>query len=151
MIGVSTQTTAFAVIYIYEQRAAVGTIQRTDGMSDLRHTLDYSYRASKVQKLLGTCIRAATSFILRLVLKGRLLSGFRDRAGGLWVYNRSEELRMRCLIPSVLFLSLTGVVFAQGHQGGQGQSWSLGGFGSVVYPGMGHAPGATPAPGQFGA
>ena len=57
---------------------------------------------------------------------------------------------MRCLVPSVLFLSLTGVVFGQGHQGGQGQSWSLGGFGSAVYPGMGHAPGATPPVGQFG-
>lgn len=57
---------------------------------------------------------------------------------------------MRCLIPSVFFLSLAGVVFGQGHQGGQGQSWSLGGFGSVVYPGMGHAPTATPPVGQFG-
>src|SRR5208337_280202 len=59
-----------------------------------------------------------------------------------------EELRMRCLVPAVLFLSLPGVVFGQSHQG---QSWSLGGIGNVVYPGMGHAPTATPPVGQFGA
>jgi len=53
---------------------------------------------------------------------------------------------MRCLIPAVLLLSCTAVLFGQSHQG---QSWSLGGFGSVVYPGMGHAPTATPPPGQF--
>jgi hypothetical protein len=53
---------------------------------------------------------------------------------------------MRCLIPVVLFLSLAGVVFGQSHQG---QSWSLGGFGSILYPGMGHAPTATPPIGQF--
>jgi hypothetical protein len=53
---------------------------------------------------------------------------------------------MRRLMPAVLFLSLTGVSFGQGHQGG---SWSLGGFGNVVYPGMGHAPTATPPVGQF--
>ncbi len=48
---------------------------------------------------------------------------------------------------ALLFVSLTGVAFAQGHRGG---SWSLGGFGSVLYPGMGHAPTATPPIGQFG-
>jgi hypothetical protein len=64
-----------------------------------------------------------------------------------WRYNQVEEFAMRCLVASVLFLGLTGVVFGQGHQG---QSWSLGGFGSVVYPGMGHAPTATPPVGQFG-
>ncbi len=53
---------------------------------------------------------------------------------------------MRCLIPAVLLLSVTGVVFGQSHQG---QSWSLGGFGSVLYPGTGHAPTATPPVGQF--
>jgi hypothetical protein len=62
----------------------------------------------------------------------------------------TEELRMRCLAPAVLFLSLTGsltsVAFGQSHQG---QSWSLGGFGSVLYPGTGHAPTATPPVGQF--
>src|SRR5579863_4957696 len=55
---------------------------------------------------------------------------------------------MRCLVPAVLLLSFTGVVFGQSHGGGG--SWSLGGFGSVVYPGMGHAPTATPPIGQFG-
>ena len=44
---------------------------------------------------------------------------------------------MRRLIPALLFVSLTGLAFGQGHPGG---SWSLGGFGNVVYPGMGHAP-----------
>jgi hypothetical protein len=53
---------------------------------------------------------------------------------------------MRCLIPTVLVLSVTGVVFGQTHQG---QPWSLGGFGSVLYPAMGHAPTATPPVGQF--
>jgi hypothetical protein len=54
---------------------------------------------------------------------------------------------MRRLVPLFLALSLTGAAFGQGHPGG---SWSLGGFGNVVYPGMGHAPGATPPVGQFG-
>ena|SRR5579862_1482689 len=54
---------------------------------------------------------------------------------------------MRCLVPAVLFLSAAGAVFGQGHQG---QSWSLGGFGNVLYPGLGHAPTATPPVGQFG-
>jgi hypothetical protein len=49
--------------------------------------------------------------------------------------------------PVALFVSLTGLAFAQGHAGG---SWSLGGFGNAVYPGMGHAPTATPPIGQFG-
>jgi hypothetical protein len=53
---------------------------------------------------------------------------------------------MRCLIPAVLSLSLAGVAFGQGHSN---QVWSLGGFGSVVYPAMGHAPTATPPVGQF--
>ena len=53
---------------------------------------------------------------------------------------------MRRLIPALLILSLAGLAFGQGHPGG---SWSLGGFGSVVYPGMGHAPTATPPIGQF--
>jgi hypothetical protein len=56
---------------------------------------------------------------------------------------------MRCLVPAVLLLSFTGFVFGQSHGGGG--SWSLGGFGSVLYPGMGHAPTATPPIGQFGA
>jgi hypothetical protein len=54
---------------------------------------------------------------------------------------------MRRLIPVFLFVSLTGLAFGQGHSGG---SWSLGGFGSVVHPGMGHSPTATPPIGQFG-
>jgi hypothetical protein len=54
---------------------------------------------------------------------------------------------MRRLIPALLLFSATGIAFGQGHPGG---SWSLGGFGSVVYPGMGHAPTATPPIGQFG-
>jgi|HubBroStandDraft_1064217.scaffolds.fasta_scaffold69094_2 hypothetical protein len=53
---------------------------------------------------------------------------------------------MRCLVPAVLLLSLTGLVYGQSHQG---QSWSLGGFGSILYPGTGHAPTATPPIGQF--
>ncbi len=54
---------------------------------------------------------------------------------------------MRYLKPALLFISLTGLAFAQGP----GQSWSLGGFGNVVHPGMGHSPTATPPVGQFGA
>jgi hypothetical protein len=53
---------------------------------------------------------------------------------------------MRCLTPALLLISLTGIAFGQGHTGG---TWSLGGFGSVLYPGTGHAPGATPPIGQF--
>ena len=53
---------------------------------------------------------------------------------------------MRSLIPAILSLSLAGVAFGQGHSN---QVWSLGGFGSVVYPAMGHAPTATPPVGQF--
>lgn len=53
---------------------------------------------------------------------------------------------MRRLVPALLFVSLAGLAFGQGHPGG---SWSLGGFGSVLYPGMGHAPTATPPVGQF--
>jgi hypothetical protein len=57
-----------------------------------------------------------------------------------------QESRMRCVVPAVLFLSLSGAVFGQSHQG---QTWSLGGFGSILYPGTGHAPTATPPVGQF--
>lgn len=53
---------------------------------------------------------------------------------------------MHRLMPALLFVSLTGAAFGQGYRGG---SWSLGGFGSVVYPGLGHAPTATPPVGQF--
>ena len=53
---------------------------------------------------------------------------------------------MRRLIPALLFVGLSGVAFGQGHPGG---NWSLGGFGSILYPGMGHAPTATPPVGQF--
>jgi hypothetical protein len=48
---------------------------------------------------------------------------------------------------AVVFVSLAGLAFGQGHPGG---SWSLGGFGSVLHPGMGHSPTATPPIGQFG-
>ncbi len=53
---------------------------------------------------------------------------------------------MRCLVPALWLVSMTGVAFGQGHPGG---NWSLGGFGSILYPGMGHGPTATPPPGQF--
>lgn len=53
---------------------------------------------------------------------------------------------MRRLILPVLFVGLAGLAFGQGHPGG---NWSLGGFGSILYPGMGHAPTATPPVGQF--
>ncbi|MBV9770009.1 MAG: hypothetical protein JOZ32_10590 [Bryobacterales bacterium] len=53
---------------------------------------------------------------------------------------------MRCLSRVLIFVGLAGAAFGQGHPSG---SWSLGGFGSVLYPGMGHAPTATPPIGQF--
>jgi hypothetical protein len=53
---------------------------------------------------------------------------------------------MRCLVPAVLSLSLAGLVFGQSHQG---QSWSPGGFGSIVYPAIGPSPTAAPPVGQF--
>jgi hypothetical protein len=49
---------------------------------------------------------------------------------------------MRYLGVGMLFLSLCGAAFAQRQ--GQGQYWSLGGFGNVLYPGTGHAPQAGP-------
>jgi hypothetical protein len=54
---------------------------------------------------------------------------------------------MRLLLSLALFASSTVLAFGQGHSNG---SWSLGGFGNVVHPGMGHAPTATPPIGQFG-
>ncbi len=53
---------------------------------------------------------------------------------------------MRSLNPALLLVCLTGVAFGQGHPN---VPWSLGGFGSVLYPAMGHAPTATPPIGQF--
>ena len=55
---------------------------------------------------------------------------------------------MRRLVPAILLRqSCTGLAFGQqGHSSG---SWSLGGFGSILYPGTGHAPAATPPIGQF--
>src|SRR5229473_3461944 len=47
---------------------------------------------------------------------------------------------MRYLGVGMLFLSLCGSAFAQR----QGQYWSLGGFGNVLYPGTGHAPQTGP-------
>ncbi len=52
---------------------------------------------------------------------------------------------MRSLIVAGMFLCLLGTAFGQGRGG---QYWSLGGFGNVVYPGTGHAPGNLP-PGGF--
>jgi hypothetical protein len=54
---------------------------------------------------------------------------------------------MRRLIPALLFVSLTGAAFGQGHP--NNGVWSLGGFGSILYPATGHAPTATPPIGQF--
>lgn len=45
---------------------------------------------------------------------------------------------MRYLFPSALFLGLSGLLFAQGNY------YSLGGYGNVVYPGTGHAPVTPP-------
>src|SRR5579871_1639214 len=45
---------------------------------------------------------------------------------------------MRYIIPAVLFVSLTGLSFAQG------QYSSVGAFGNVLYPGTGHAPVTPP-------
>lgn len=55
---------------------------------------------------------------------------------------------MRCLVTAaVLAVGFSAIAFAQGHAN---VPWSLGGFGNVVYPAMGHAPTATPPIGQFG-
>jgi hypothetical protein len=48
---------------------------------------------------------------------------------------------MRFIVLSVLFLSLLGTAFGQGHQG---PYYSLGGYGNVLYPGTGHAPQTPP-------
>src|SRR5579864_4556200 len=42
MIWVTTQLGAFSVIYIDEQRAAVGAVEGTDRVSHFRHHSDYS-------------------------------------------------------------------------------------------------------------
>jgi hypothetical protein len=42
MIWVSTQLGAFSVIYIDEERAAIGAIEGTDRVSHFRHISDYS-------------------------------------------------------------------------------------------------------------
>lgn len=52
---------------------------------------------------------------------------------------------MHRLVPVLLFVGLAGFAFGQGSRSGY---WSLGGFGSIVYPALGHAPTATP-PAQF--
>ncbi len=59
---------------------------------------------------------------------------------------------MRRLIPALLFVSVSfiatsAVAFGQNHS--SSGVWSLGGFGSILYPATGHAPGATPPIGQF--
>lgn len=109
----------------------------------MRHHFDYT-SATVVE----TRAYRAASLLIWLVLKAVFELDFAAPGTALERYNWYEEFLMRCLIPSVLLLSLTGVVFGQSHQG---QSWSLGGFGSVLYPGMGHAPTATPPVGQFAA
>lgn len=53
---------------------------------------------------------------------------------------------MHRLVPVLMFVGFAGLAFGQGNRSGY---WSLGGFGSILYPGMGHAPTATPPPGQF--
>ena len=53
---------------------------------------------------------------------------------------------MRGLATLVLFAGSAAVAFGQGHSN---VPWSLGGFGNVVYPAMGHAPGASVPVGQF--
>src|ERR1700723_3874373 len=72
--------------------------------------------------------------------------GFYNVAAFFGVTIRLRSSVMRRLVPVLLFVSLAGLAFGQGHPGG---SWSLGGFGSVVHPGMGHSPTATPPIGQF--
>ena len=63
---------------------------------------------------------------------------------------------MRHIVLAVLFLSLVGIAFGQGRH--QGTYDSLGGFGSVLYPGTGHPPPHPPGgitdptfAGRFGA
>ncbi len=46
MIWVSTQPGTFSVIYIDEQRAAVGAIEGADGVSHFRHIIDYNFLQS---------------------------------------------------------------------------------------------------------
>src|ERR1700728_254935 len=72
--------------------------------------------------------------------------GFYNVAAVFGVTIEWRSSAMRRVIPALLFLSLAGLAFGQGHPGG---TWSLGGFGNAVYPGMGHAPTATPPIGQF--
>jgi hypothetical protein len=52
---------------------------------------------------------------------------------------------MRHFVAAVLFLGVLGTAFGQGHPG---PYWSVGGYGNVLYPGTGHAPGATPPGGN---
>lgn len=51
---------------------------------------------------------------------------------------------MRSFMAAGAFFCLISSAFGQAHQG---QYWSLGGFGNVVYPGTGHAPNAAPPSG----
>jgi hypothetical protein len=68
-------------------------------------------------------------------------------AFGVTIILRSST--MRRLIPALLFVSLTGAAFGQGQGHSSNGVWSLGGFGSILYPATGHAPTATPPIGQF--
>ena len=53
---------------------------------------------------------------------------------------------MRSLLLVLLCAGVSSLAFGQGHPN---VPWSLGGFGNVVYPAMGHAPGAPVPVGQF--
>ena len=157
MRRIAAQMAAFAVFYVYQQGTAVGTIQRADGVSHFRHFLIIELRGDMASR------SAARAFILEENASGRLRqprlvnetagtkgcflkTGFYNVAAvfGVTIILRSSA--MRRLIPALLLVSLAGLAFGQGQPGG---SWSLGGFGSVLYPGMGHAPTATPPIGQF--
>src|SRR5580704_487077 len=61
-------------------------------------------------------------------------------------YNLIRGGCMRSLAISAIFFSVVGMSFGQSHQG---PFWSLGGYGSILYPATGHAP-ATPPGGLNG-
>ena len=53
---------------------------------------------------------------------------------------------MRYGVRTVLFLSIAALAFGQNR----GPYWSLGGYGNVLFPGTGHAPGSAAATPNFG-
>jgi hypothetical protein len=77
-------------------------------------------------------------------------SGIYDvaRVFGVTIEVRSTAMRrvIFSMGPVLLLIGATGLAYGQGHPN---VPWSLGGFGNVVYPAMGHAPAATPPVGQF--